>query len=461
MDKMLSITEYLSENHHNIDDLYLGKFWSNITDDLWIYIDNELISWLDYKDVKKGKEKVLKFLKKDFIEDDDYKLLTNDEFDINNFCSPAAGGQTNSTKIPINEEKRGAHNKLYIIVSPNSFKELCMLVGTKKSKEIKRYYINLEKVFKSYLSYQNEFNSNLLETKNEEIKQIKDDSVSLIKNNEIRTQSLLDAYIGKTIVYLAVIEKNVIKFGYSNKAHKRVKQHLRGFDSFEILFIQDCYNNLLIEEKIKQFAKDNDKLISKVIKDHNYTELIQIDDDFTLDVLIKKIKDIVNQQNMDDFEKLELSNVELQARFDKLELTNIELQEKLDSYAELQARFDKLELSNVELQKELKLTKYELSKIQINNENPEVTRSIPKLNKNVVIVKRYISENLIESIGGCESTEDIYNDFMNWCSDNNLYTTITAKAPLTTIIIANSNFKVYRKKVCGIRTNSLLHCKFI
>jgi phage anti-repressor protein len=48
----------------------------------------------------------------------------------------------------LNEEKRGAHNKQYITVSPDCFKELCMHVGTKKSKEIKKYYIKLEKVFK-------------------------------------------------------------------------------------------------------------------------------------------------------------------------------------------------------------------------------------------------------------------------------------------------------------------------
>jgi hypothetical protein len=39
----------------------------------------------------------------------------------------------------INEEKRGVHNKQCIIVSPDCFKELCIHVGTSRSKEIKKY----------------------------------------------------------------------------------------------------------------------------------------------------------------------------------------------------------------------------------------------------------------------------------------------------------------------------------
>jgi hypothetical protein len=74
--------------------------------------------------------------------------LNNSEFVLEDFCS------TFKVEQNINEEKRGAHNKQYIIVSPDCFKELCMHVGTSRSKEIKKYYIELEKIFKFYLQYQ-------------------------------------------------------------------------------------------------------------------------------------------------------------------------------------------------------------------------------------------------------------------------------------------------------------------
>ncbi len=88
-----------------------------------ILLKDNLILWLEYKEINKGKEKIIKLLKTYFQENEDYKILNNNEFDINNFCSPIAGEQN------INEEKRGAHNKQYITVSPDCFKELCMHVG--------------------------------------------------------------------------------------------------------------------------------------------------------------------------------------------------------------------------------------------------------------------------------------------------------------------------------------------
>jgi hypothetical protein len=63
---------------------------------------------------------------------------------VEDFCS------TFKVEQNINEEKRGAHNKQYIIVSPDCFKELCMHVGTSRSKEIKKY-INTNNTYAGYL----------------------------------------------------------------------------------------------------------------------------------------------------------------------------------------------------------------------------------------------------------------------------------------------------------------------
>ena len=46
-----------------------------------------------------------------------------------------------------------------------------MHVGTSKSKEIKKYYIELERVFKFYLEYQNEYRKKELENKNNELEE--------------------------------------------------------------------------------------------------------------------------------------------------------------------------------------------------------------------------------------------------------------------------------------------------
>ena len=95
---------------------YIDQFWDNIEHDKWIYIDNELILWLDYKDIKHGKEQIIKLLKKYNKENDEYKILNNSEFILEDFCSGITPVQN------INEKKkRCTHNKQYIITSPDCF----------------------------------------------------------------------------------------------------------------------------------------------------------------------------------------------------------------------------------------------------------------------------------------------------------------------------------------------------
>ena len=122
--KLLTIKELLNKINYNLNNIYIDRFWYSIKDDKWIYLDNELILWLEYKDVKIGKEKIIKFLKLHFQDNEDYKILNNTQFDINNFCFTGAEEQN------INEEKRGAHNKQYITVSPDCFKESSMMIRT-------------------------------------------------------------------------------------------------------------------------------------------------------------------------------------------------------------------------------------------------------------------------------------------------------------------------------------------
>ena len=168
--KLLTIKELLVHIDYDISNLYIDRFWDNIKDDKWIYLDNELILWMEYKDIRRGKESITKLLKRNFQEDEDYKILNNNEFEIDEFYTAMISTRNE-------DENRGLHNKQYIVTSPDCFKELCMHVGTSKSKEIKKYYITLEKVFKFYLEYQTIYQEFQLETKNQELDQ---------KNKEIK-----------------------------------------------------------------------------------------------------------------------------------------------------------------------------------------------------------------------------------------------------------------------------------
>ena len=85
--KLLTVKELLTTVNYNVNNIYIDRFWDSIKDDKWIYLDNELILWLEYKDIKRGKDSIVKLLKRNFQENNDYKILNNNEFDINNFCS--------------------------------------------------------------------------------------------------------------------------------------------------------------------------------------------------------------------------------------------------------------------------------------------------------------------------------------------------------------------------------------
>lgn len=246
----LTIKELLNIIKYDLDKLYIDRFWFNIKDDKWIYLDNELILWLEYKEINKGKEAIIKLLKKYNIENEEYKLLSNHEFDINNFCSHQSEEQNK------NEEKRGAHNKQYITVSPDCFKELCMHIGTNKSKEIKKYYIELEKVFKFYLEYQNEYRRLELETKDKELenkqKELEEtkDKVMDMERDFQHKELEFDEFI-----YIATNEsyhkQNVYKIGKSSKLNKREKC----FNTFFIngqkvyyIYIFQCHNSRVLEQ---------------------------------------------------------------------------------------------------------------------------------------------------------------------------------------------------------------------
>ena len=199
--KLLTARELLARIDYDISDLYIDRFWDNIKDDKWIYLDNELILWMGYKDIRRGKESINKLFKRNFQESDDYKILNNSEFEISEFLGTYASARNE-------DENRGLHNKQYIVTSPDCFKELCMHVGTSKSKEIKKYYITLEKVFKFYLEYQTTYQEFQLETKNQELDQ---------KNKEIKNIKSKLVDLSHSVFAFKELKKNSYLYIATNK----------------------------------------------------------------------------------------------------------------------------------------------------------------------------------------------------------------------------------------------------
>ncbi len=137
---MLTVKELLILIGYNFNELYIDKFWDNIEDDIWIYIDNEMLKWIGYNssDLYKDKKKYIKLLQENFSKGNDFKQLNYQEF--NKFHWPLKGPMGNKQEIIT---KAGNVTK-YLMVSPDCFKQSLMLVRTEKAKEIRKYYTELD-----------------------------------------------------------------------------------------------------------------------------------------------------------------------------------------------------------------------------------------------------------------------------------------------------------------------------
>jgi len=97
-------------------------------DDSDIAIDfDKVVKWLEVR-----KDNLKRLLVKHFSKDIDYKISTSKKYNVNN---------------------HGANYVEIILISPDCFKELCMISLTQKAKEVRLYYLALEKLVKKYHEY--------------------------------------------------------------------------------------------------------------------------------------------------------------------------------------------------------------------------------------------------------------------------------------------------------------------
>jgi hypothetical protein len=103
---LLSVKELLNGINYQYNSVFIDKFWQNIKDDIWLYIDEEMLKYIGYSrsEYKKNKQDYLNLLKENFEIEIDFKVLFLKEFEENSI---------------INE-----HNKVkHLIVSPDCLKQ--------------------------------------------------------------------------------------------------------------------------------------------------------------------------------------------------------------------------------------------------------------------------------------------------------------------------------------------------
>lgn len=310
-DEILSVGEFLKEINYNFEYVIIDKFWSSIQHDKWVYINEDMLKYIGYNsnEIYHAKSNYIKLIKDNFIESDDYKLINNKEFkDI-----------SISLISDIENIEANAHNKTkHLIVSPDCFKESLMLMRTDKSKQIKKYYLELEKIYKYYMIYENLYKDKLVENAITELQNERCNKL-LEKHN-----LLIDKFKYKKCIYICIIGENIYKIGYTADIKERIEKLKNKYYVEYLVDIFETEYNIEVEREI---------LESEIIKKHLYNkkinnilssrEVVQLSEQFNYDDLVNLVKKCVNSviprltpSQVLENKKIDLMNLLLEKGYD-------------------------------------------------------------------------------------------------------------------------------------------------
>lgn len=210
-------------------------------------------------------------------------------------------------------DSRGGSNKETILLTIDCFKEFCMEINSKKAKEVRKYYIKLEKI-------QNEYNKIRLKVKVES-----EIAVAIAQEKERHVLEKSKDVSG--IYWLINHEEKLCKFGSSNNIYKRVIRHKNSdFKNFVLDNITKTVKYLDLENEIRPYANENYSGHTEIIK---FSEISEINDIYKI---IKRKNNLLSYNDSNNYElekeKLKLEqkkedneNLRLQIELRKLELS--------------------------------------------------------------------------------------------------------------------------------------------
>ena len=215
-------------------------------------------------------------------------------------------------------------NKEKVMMNIDTFKNMCMLVKTEKSKEIRRYYVKLENIYNKIIKEEIDMTQKLLE----ENKQL------LLKQQEhiaqLENKPELEGFIRKE-GYIYLIKDNTkpghYKIGFAEKPDKRLSQLNCGSSTFALQLVSRFKTfDKIYAEKIIHYALFPFK-ISKA------NEWFYLSNNLELAYTIKTIKDCISfieKYDIKDLVTFKESNKYFDIQKELSEISNeISLQEQI------------------------------------------------------------------------------------------------------------------------------------
>ena len=291
---------------------------------------------------------------------------------------------------------KGGENNETIMLNVDTFKNMCMITKTEKSKEIRAYYVKLEKIFNKLTNdeitehkrklKESEEKILLLEHENKEKQELLMKQIEECENKDLLLlEQEKDAYVKKEKTYFDLFPLNtqcvyfgsignrsktnekLIKFGITNDLKRRVSEHKKIFIDFKLEHVYRVSNNIHIENEIKKYQdtrranmlkneskrKKNNRLRSIFMEEDskNYTELLALDDDtYTLEYfhnmilgIIEEFEyNVVNHQNLHEkYAELTAQNKVMEYEIIELKKLNEKLRQEIENYKPKMGAIDK------------------------------------------------------------------------------------------------------------------------
>lgn len=261
------------------------------TNDFPINLDT-LVKLVDFA----NKQNAKRTLVNNFTKDEDYKILLIPKDEQKNADEEVLipkDENLNANKtilIPkdgnkITVETRG-RPKEQIMMNIDTFKNMCMLVKTEKSKDIRKYYVKLENIYNKIVKEEIEEQKILLAEKDQLL--IEQRQVS----SKEKEQIWINSFRNKYVVYLIIISEFIIKFGFTKNIDKRLSAHKTDYGKdIKIAFILESKNNEMLETLFKNHENIKSNIVSQEFNGENKTELIKLDKNISLKNVINVLKE--------------------------------------------------------------------------------------------------------------------------------------------------------------------------
>jgi len=299
----------------------------NSKTDFVIDLDN-VWKWMGFSQ----KDAAKRVLDKNFIIDNDYKVLVHQ---------------------PVDQKKgRGGHNKEIIMLTVKTFKSMCLKAGTKKADEIHEYFIKLEEILQEIIQEESTELKLQLEKKETQLQEQKVQSENE-KYSLVEETLILQFPINTQCIYYGKIDnkslgkpnskmynEDLIKFGQSNNLAERIKCHKKTFSNFKLIAAFKVKNKIEIENAIKRYPILEKRLRSLMINDINHRELLAVDNDkFTIEKIDEHIKTIIkeNEYNIENYNLLVDKNYQLE---EQVRILQEEIKEKDNKIEKIQTELN-------------------------------------------------------------------------------------------------------------------------